>query len=121
MKGRSGYTSYAMLGSFIFLSTLALLPDLSATGESDSTLWPAKNWAQSTPASVGLDEKVLDAFVAEIENGKRGLVDSLTVFRCGRKVYSKKYSHAYGRIYAKKAKEKGPINARLTGRYNYFD
>jgi len=110
-----------MLGSFIFLSTLALLPDLSATGESDSTLWPAKNWAQSTPASVGLDEKVLDAFGAEIENGKRGLVDSLTVFRCGRQVYSKKYSHDYGRIYAKKAKEKGPLNARLTGRYNYFD
>src|SRR5215469_7435840 len=120
MKRWSGFTRYATSGSLILLSSLVLLAALHATVDSDSTLWPAKSWTQSTPARVGLDQKVLDAFSTEIETGERGLVDSFTVFRCGRQVYSKKYAHDYGRIYAKGSKEKGPLNARLTGRYNYF-
>jgi CubicO group peptidase (beta-lactamase class C family) len=49
------------------------------------------------------------------------LVDSFAVFRCGRKVYERTYTHDYGKIYAKQAHEIGPLNARLTGPYNYFD
>jgi hypothetical protein len=85
------------------------------------TLWPTKGWVAATPASVGLDEKVLDGLDKDLAAGKFSLVDSFTVFRCGKKVYERTYAHDYGKIYSKQAKEKGPLNARLTGRYNYFD
>jgi len=49
------------------------------------------------------------------------LVDSFQVFRCGREVFQRQYAHDYGRIYGKEARTKGPLNARLTGPYNYFD
>ncbi|MGC1388652.1 MAG: serine hydrolase, partial [Steroidobacteraceae bacterium] len=49
------------------------------------------------------------------------LVDSFQVFRCGREVFERKYAHDYSKIYATEAKTKGPLNARLTGPYNYFD
>jgi CubicO group peptidase (beta-lactamase class C family) len=43
------------------------------------------------------------------------------VHRCGREVFSRKYEHDYAEIYGKEAKTRGPLNARLTGPYNYFD
>jgi hypothetical protein len=83
--------------------------------------WPTKGWQKGTPARVGLDEKVLESFDADLARGKYKLVDSFQVFRCGKEVFSRKYAHDYGQIYTKEAKTKGPLNARLTGRYNYFD
>jgi CubicO group peptidase (beta-lactamase class C family) len=53
--------------------------------------------------------------------GKYGLVDSFQVFRCGEEVFERKFPHDYASIYGKEAKTKGPLNARLTGPYNYFD
>jgi len=49
------------------------------------------------------------------------LVDSFEVFRCGSEVFKRKYAHNYAQIYAQEARTKGPLNARLTGPYNYFD
>jgi len=83
--------------------------------------WPTHGWPQATPSSVGLDEKTLLAFDADLAAGKYSLVDSFQVFRCGKEVFERKYSHDYGQIYGKEAHERGPLNARLTGRYNYFD
>ena len=57
----------------------------------------------------------------DLAAGKYSLVDSLAVYRCGKKVFERRYAHDYAKIYGKQAKEKGPLNARLTGRYNYFD
>jgi len=82
---------------------------------------PAHGWPKATPASVGLDEKVLMSFDADLASGKYMLVDSFQVFRCGEEVFERKYAHDYGHIYGKEARTKGPLNARLTGRYNYFD
>jgi len=70
---------------------------------------------------VGLDETVLASLDNDIAKGKYSLVDSFQVFRCGSEVYSRKYLHDYAKLYGKEAKTKGPLNARLTGRYNYFD
>lgn len=84
-------------------------------------IWPTHGWAKDTPASVGLDEKALAAFDADLGSGKYFLVDSFDVFRCGKQVYGKKYSHDYSRIYGKEAATRGPLNAHLTGPYNYFD
>ena len=53
--------------------------------------------------------------------GKYSLVDSFQVFRCGEQVFERQYAHEYASIYAKEAKIRGPLNARLTGPYNYFD
>ncbi|HKU21942.1 MAG TPA: serine hydrolase [Terriglobales bacterium] len=83
--------------------------------------WPTRGWQKATPASAGLDEKALASFDADLARGKYMLVDSFQVFRCGEEVYARKYAHDYGQIYGKEARSKGPLNARLTGRYNYFD
>jgi hypothetical protein len=111
----------AIVGCLLVVPILALLARQQDTPQKEATIWPKKIWTQATPASVGLDETVLDAFDKELASGKHGLVDSFTVFRCGKQVYAKKYPRDYGQIYGKEAKEKGPLNARLTGLYNYFD
>jgi CubicO group peptidase (beta-lactamase class C family) len=83
--------------------------------------WPTKGWAKETPASVGLDEAALTSLDADLAAGKYMLIDSFHVFRCGKEVFARKYKHDYGQVYGKEAKTTGPLNARLTGRYNYFD
>jgi CubicO group peptidase (beta-lactamase class C family) len=86
-----------------------------------ATPWPSSGWTKGTPGSVGIDEKVLAVFDADLKSGRYELVDSFDVFRCGKSVYTRKYAHDYGQIYGKEAKTRGPLNARLTGPYNYFD
>ena len=88
---------------------------------SPTVIWPTKGWPKGTPASVGLDEKVLANFDADLAGGKYMLVDSFEVFRCGKEVFARRYAHDYAQIYEKEARTKGPLNARLTGPYNYFD
>ncbi len=83
--------------------------------------WPTQGWPKGAPADVGLDEKKLADFDADLAAGKYALVDSFQVFRCGRQVFERNYAHDYSKIYATEAKTKGPLNARLTGPYNYFD
>ncbi len=77
--------------------------------------------ARAAPASVGMDAEPLAAFDADIASAKFPLIDSLLVMRCGKAVFSRRYPHDYGAIYSREAHTKGPLNARLTGRYNYFD
>jgi CubicO group peptidase (beta-lactamase class C family) len=91
------------------------------SARSSATAWPTHGWAKAAPASVGLDEKVLAALDYDLASGKYSLVDSFAVFRCGTDVFERTYSHDYGAIYAKEAKTRGPLNAHLTGPYNYFD
>ena len=87
----------------------------------EKTEWPTREWAKSDQQKVGLDEGALAALDADLKNGKYPLVDSFEVFRCGKKVFAAKYDHDYAQIYGKEAKTRGPLNARLTGPYNYFD
>jgi len=119
-KGRS--STVLVFLSCVLLAQVTLLraqsPD--STG-SNATKWPTHGWAKAAPASVGLDEKVLSALDADIASGKYSLVDSFNVIRCGTEVFEKTYSHDYGTIYGKEAKTRGPLNAHLTGPYNYFD
>jgi CubicO group peptidase (beta-lactamase class C family) len=89
--------------------------------DAGSTLWPTRGWSKAQPASAGLNEKALAAFDRDIANGKYALVDTFAVYRCGKMVFDRKYSHDYGKIYGKEAKTRGPLNAHLTGPYNYFD
>jgi CubicO group peptidase (beta-lactamase class C family) len=88
---------------------------------SAAVTWPTQGWPKGTPASVGLDEQALATLDTDLANGKYMLVDSFQLFRCGTEVFARKYVHDYHQIYGKEAKTKGPLNARLTGPYNYFD
>jgi CubicO group peptidase (beta-lactamase class C family) len=111
-----------MFVACLWLAQFALLRAQSSDNtKSGGTKWPARGWAKGKPSNVGLDEKVLAAFDADLASGKYSLVDSFTVIRCGMAVYDRTYSHDYGQIYGKEAKTRGPLNAHLTGSYNYFD
>jgi CubicO group peptidase (beta-lactamase class C family) len=107
--------------SCVIFAQIALLQAQSPSTKSAATEWPTHGWAKAAPASLGLDEKPLAALDADLASGKYGLVDSFAVFRCGSDVFERTYSHDYGTIYAQEARVRGPLNARLTGPYNYFD
>lgn len=108
----------------LLITLLAVAPIALGAGDAGAggrTPWPTHGWDRGTPASVGLDEAVIAALDNDIGKGKYSLVDSFQVFRCGTEVFSRKYLHDYAKLYGKEARTKGPLNARLTGRYNYFD
>jgi len=82
---------------------------------------PQSSWPSATPEAVGLNVSALKALDLDILAGHYALIDSLDVFRCGRQVFSAQYPHDYGLIYGQQSLVRGPLNQRLTGRYNYFD
>ena len=109
-------------GLIILAFSALLLSGKTAVPAADETAWPSKGWATASPASVGLDEQVLLRLNKDMASGKYSqMMDSFAVFRCGKKVFERTYPHDYAKIYGKEAREPGPLNARLTGRYNYFD
>lgn len=110
---------FLLLSSCVILGCIPIA-SVSAAAQSRHS-WPTRGWPKATPASVGLDEKALAAFDSDLGSGKYFLVDSFEVFRCGKQVYGKKYPHDYAKIYGKEAATRGPLNAHLTGPYNYFD
>jgi CubicO group peptidase (beta-lactamase class C family) len=111
----------AFIACLLLASAAVLLASDPARPASDD-LWPTKGWATASPARVGLDEQVLLRLDKDMASGKYSqMIDSFAVFRCGKKVFERTYPHDYAKIYAKEAGERGPLNARLTGRYNYFD
>src|ERR1022692_4020601 len=98
------------------LLLIAMLPAAAAPPS-----WPTHGWPQAAPEDVGLSSEPLLAMDAAFAAGKVPLVDNFLDVRCGRVAFERKYSHDYGSIYHKEAHERGPLNAHLTGRYNYFD
>jgi CubicO group peptidase (beta-lactamase class C family) len=107
--------------AFLLVITAAVSTAARPRKAAGAATWPTRGWPRGTPASLGLDGRALAAFDADLARGRYTLVDSFQVFRCGTEVFARKYPHDYARIYAKQARTKGPLNARLTGRYNYFD
>jgi len=97
------------------------MPPAQAFQAGAAVAWPTHGWAKARPDEVGVEEKALTSFDHQLASGKYGLVDSFDLIRCGKVVFENKYPHDYGNIYGKEAKVKGPLNARLTGPYNYFD
>jgi hypothetical protein len=112
----------AVAGTILLNSVGLLLGGKTATPPVDETLWPTKGWTTASPSSVGLDEPVLLRLDKDMASGKYSqMMDSFAVFRCGKNVFERTYPHDYAKIYGKEARERGPLNAHLTGRYNYFD
>ncbi len=48
------------------------------------------DWPRAKPKSVGIDEKLLAAFDAELASGKFGNIDSLLIVRHGKLVFEKR-------------------------------
>src|ERR1700722_20355475 len=112
----------AFIVCLLLASAAILLAGDPAAAPAGEDLWPTKGWATASPGSVGLDEQVLLRLDKDMAAGKYSqMMDSFAVFRCGKKVFERTYAHDYAKIYSKEAGEGGPLNARLTGRYNYFD
>ena len=106
----------------LWLSCLSwILFSLPTFAQSNGTAWPTEGWEKAPAAALGLDEKILADFDADIAGGKYSLIDSFGVYRCGKLAFQRSYSHDYGQIYYKEAHERGPLNAHVTGWYNYFD
>jgi len=109
-------------GTIVLVSTALLFGAQTATPPANDTLRLTNGWATASPASVGLDELVLFGLDKDISSGKYSqIIDSLAVFRCGKKVFERTYPRDYAKIYNKEAGKRGPYNMRLNGRYNYFD
>jgi len=104
------------LRSLVLFAALAGGPGVAAAAPMG-----AANPVRATPESLGVDTAPLTALDADIASAKFPLVDSLLVMRCGEVVFDRRYPHDYAATYGKEAHTKGPLNARLTGRYNYFD
>jgi len=102
--------------SFVLLAGL-LCHSIAAQGQ-----WPSGDWPSAAPAAVGLDQKVLAAFDADVASGRYGYVDSMLVIRHGTIAYERTYSHDYDQIYGQEARTRGPLNAHdPSGPYNYFN
>src|ERR1700728_1884236 len=106
--------------SAVFISAW-LAARMLAAGSLAAAPTPHADPAAASPASVAIDAEPLAALDADIASAKFPLVDSLLVMRCGEMVFDRRYPHDYAATYGKEAHTKGPLNARLTGRYNYFD
>jgi CubicO group peptidase (beta-lactamase class C family) len=104
------------------ISTALVFAANISTMSADKTLRPTTGWTTTTPSSVGLDENLLRKLDKDLASGTYSqMIDSVAIFRCGKKAFERSYPHDYAKIYAKEAAERGPYNERLTGRYNYFD
>jgi hypothetical protein len=110
----------AEIRSAVFISAL-LAASMLAAGALAAPPTQRADAVHASPASVGIDAEPLAALDADIASSKFPLVDSLLVMRCGEVVFDRRYPHDYAATYGKEAHTKGPLNARLTGRYNYFD
>src|SRR5271170_1459632 len=110
----------AEIRSAVIISALLAAGTL-ATGTVAAAPVPRADPERASPASVGIDAEPLATLDADIASSKFPLVDSLLVMRCGEIVFDRRYPHDYATTYGKEAHTKGPLNARLTGRYNYFD
>src|SRR5580704_9383960 len=106
---------------FLLVLTGTLAAQRTESKDTSKTKGPTHGWTKDSPASAALDEKILAGLDADLASGKFPLVDSLAVVRCGNEVFDRNYFHDYGTIYAKEAHTRGPLNAHLTGWYNYFD
>ncbi len=82
---------------------------------------PDKPWPTATPESVGMDSSAIKSFNANLDSGKYPYVDSMLILRRGKNIFERSYPHNYAQIYYDEARIKGPLNARLSGIYNYFD
>src|SRR6202049_3794403 len=103
------------------VQAIVLLAVLAGCGTVAAAPVSGADTVRTTPASLAIDAEPLAALDSDIWSSEHPLVYSLLVMRCGEVIFNRRYPHDYAATYGKEAHTKGPLNARLTGRYNYFD
>src|SRR5260370_6503838 len=98
------------------LTSFALATGFFLLGQTLKAQAPAKEWPRAKPASVGLDEKRIAEFDAELAGDKYGHVDSFLVIRCGKLVWERHYPRDYDNIFGGRALP----NQDMKRSYNYF-
>jgi beta-lactamase family protein len=109
------------LGKLTHFIVAVLFISAAAPGFCNGGAQNESTWPKATPESVNMDPAPMIALSQEFETGKLPYVDSMMVIRCGKNVFDRTYSRDYGKLYYTEAHTRGPLNARLTGIYNYFD
>jgi CubicO group peptidase (beta-lactamase class C family) len=98
------------------LASFALATGCLLLGQSLKAQAPAKEWPRAKPASVGLDEKKIAEFDAELAGDKYGHMDSFLVIRCGKLVWERQYPRDYDKIFGGRTWLKQDMKSP----YNYF-
>jgi len=98
------------------LTSFALATGFFLLGQTLKAQGPAKEWPRAKPASVGLDEKRIAEFDAELAGDKYGHVDSFLVIRCGKLVWERHYPRDYDKIFGGRTW----LNQDMKSPYNYF-
>jgi hypothetical protein len=97
--------------SFIFFSNVY-----------SQTIWPAKEWTNSTPTAEKINADSLKAFADEISSGKYGYIDGMFITRNGKLIYQKTWKNDYEKAYGDNAKITDPLNPYDPGGpYNYYN
>ena len=99
-------TQFGRLTGMALVASTAVI-GLGILRADPAVTWPTQGWPKGAPADVGLDERKLADFDADLAAGKYALVDSFQVFRCGREVSSAN-TPRLSKIYADEAKTKDP-------------
>ncbi len=107
----------ASVMAFTLVTTLVRQAPLSAQSGAPDLF----QWGISTAAPLGLDKLRIDTLDVGAASGAYPLVDEILIIRCGNIVFRRTYRHDYANIYANQALQRGPLNAHLSGPYNYFD
>src|SRR5579884_2985435 len=115
------YPGRSPLGNIAQFIVSILFIGIAAPAFCNDAAQNERTWPKATPESVNMEAGPIITLSQEFQTGKLPYVDSMAVIRCGEDVFDRTYSHDYGKLYYKEAHTKGPLNARLTGIYNYFD
>ena len=94
-----------MYNTMQFLYTPLLLVLLFCIGSGKAiaqseTIWPADEWAVSTPQDEGIDASAIDAIIGDIAHGRYGLIDHFLVIRNGKIVVDYRVRQDYEAIAA---------------------
>ena len=98
------------------LTSFALAAGFFLLGQTLKAQAPTKEWQRAKPASVGLDEKKIAEFDAELAGDKYGHMDSFLVIRCGKLVWDGHYPRDYDKIFGGRTW----LNQDMKSSYNYF-
>ena len=60
----------------------------------EATVWPGEAWPVSTPEAEGVDPVAIDALIADIDEGRYGLIDHFLLIRNGRVIADRGWDRA---------------------------
>ncbi len=84
----------------LFAAVLVVGAGRSDSARAQEIYWPDEQWPVSTPAREGIDPAAIEALVADMRDGKYGLLNHFLLIRHGRMVADHHFEHDYEKIAA---------------------